>query len=64
MAIEIEEPLSISRLLLESTVTAAPLVTETDPPLEIRILSAAVPVALDVVIGVVRAVEITVSDVV
>ncbi len=54
----------MSRLLLESTVTAAPLVTETDPPLEIRILFGPVPVALDVVIGVVRAVEITVSDVV
>ncbi|MNS40637.1 hypothetical protein D3C72_729620 [compost metagenome] len=63
LAILIDEPLSISTLLFESTVTAAPLVTAMEPPLAKRILSGAVPVAVDVEIGVVRAVEMTVSGV-
>ncbi|MNX79756.1 hypothetical protein D3C86_1113980 [compost metagenome] len=58
-----DEPESMSTLWLEFTVTAAPLVTAIEPSLAKRMLSGAVPVAVAVEIGVVRAVEITVSGV-
>ncbi|MNN53587.1 hypothetical protein D3C81_1683510 [compost metagenome] len=61
LAIPMDEPLSISTPLFESIVTAAPLVTAMEPPLAKRILFGAVPVAVEVEIGVVRAVEMTVS---
>ncbi|WP_312686836.1 hypothetical protein [Brevundimonas nasdae] len=61
MSIEIEPPESTVTVLFESRVTAVPLVRVMLPPLAIRILSAAVPVALDVRIGVVRSDEMTIS---
>ncbi len=61
LAMVMEPPLSISTVLFESSVIAAPEVTAIEPPLAMRTLSAAVPVALDVWIGVVRAVETTTS---
>ena len=62
-SILMEEPASRSTLLLESTVIAAPLATAMEPSLSRRILSGAPALAVDVEIGVVRAVEITVSGV-
>ena len=61
LSIVIDPPLSRSTVLLLFRVTAAPEATATLPPLAMRMLSAAVPVALDVCIGVVRAFEITIS---
>ena len=54
-------PLSVTTVLLESMMTATPDVTLTPPPLVKRTLSAAVPVAFDVRMGVVRVFEITTS---
>ena len=61
LAIVIEEPLSRSTPWFESIVTAAPAATATEPPLAMRMLSGVVPLAVDVAIGVVRAVEMTSS---
>ena len=61
LSMVMELPLSRSTVLLESSVTAAPELTATEPPLARRTLSAAVPVAFAVRIGVVRAVETTTS---
>ncbi len=61
LSMVMELPLSRSTVWLEFSVTAAPDVTATLPPLARRILSGPVPVALDVWIGVVRAFEITIS---
>ena len=61
LSIRIDPPLSISTMWLESRVTAAPDATATLPPLAMRMLSGAVPVAVDVWIGVVRAVDTTTS---
>ncbi|GLS00066.1 hypothetical protein GCM10007859_00690 [Brevundimonas denitrificans] len=58
----IEPVPSMEKSWLESTVTAVPETREMPPPLEIRIWSAVpVPVAFDVVIGVVRTVVSTTS---
>ena len=60
----IEAPVSISTLWLEFRVTATPLPTLIAPPEATRMLSAPDPVAFAVVIGVVRAVEMTTSAIV
>ncbi|HZW15216.1 MAG TPA: hypothetical protein VFF66_03065 [Brevundimonas sp.] len=57
----IELPESMSNPWLEFTVTATPLLIAIEPPDAMRMLSGPLPVAFAVVIGVVRAVEITTS---
>ena len=60
LSIEIVPP-SMVKLWLEFTVTATPLLRMMEPPPVKRMLSGPLPVALRVVIGVVRAVETTTS---
>jgi hypothetical protein len=52
-------PLSMSRSWSEFTVTAAPLVTLTVPPLPMRMSEGAPLFAVAVLIGVVRSLEMT-----
>src|SRR5690606_12368227 len=60
-SIVMRPPVSSLKSWLLFTVSATPLFTAIEPALEMRMLSAPEPVAFEVVIGVVREVEVTAS---